>query len=66
LTKQEHPVALNTGFLLRGHHDMMPQASCSSAGTKGNLTVEELTLQNGKWSVSRDDIRIGEKKVRID
>lgn len=33
------------------------------AGTKDGFTVEELMLTNGKWSVSCEDIRVGEKKV---
>ena len=32
-------------------------------GATGGLTVDELSLRDGEWSVSRHGIRLGEKKV---
>ena len=39
-------------------------AECSAVtGATGGMTVDELSLRDGEWTVSRHGIRLGEKKV---
>ena len=35
-------------------------------GATGGMTVDELSLRDGEWSVSRESIRLGRKKVPHD